>query len=314
MRHSILSWDCCFRNFFDLIPALAAQDYPRSEYELIIVEQRTRQESDRYNHALGLPSLSEVVDEHRGRFNVEAVFLGVGADLPYHIGLCLNRAAARARGSVLSRMDGDVIVRPDFLSQLDQAHSELETTLNLDRRMVPHPVGASLSNWREGKREFVACLQACPDRDRPVPKTVSNKGPMVSAPRDWIEAVGGYDEHRLWSTALSRSGQDLTARLEILTGKPSMALPDQFCVHPFHPSVHRSSALAGLVLGIQRKLINWSKDCGEPHHERRQAITEQLYRRFAWAVEASIRGGPSIRERAHAYLLMRSGRYPELFA
>jgi hypothetical protein len=75
MIHTIISWDCCFRNFFHLTGALAEQQYSKDQYELIYVEQRSRQASDAYNHKLGLQSLQDTVDAYRDRFNVRGLFL-----------------------------------------------------------------------------------------------------------------------------------------------------------------------------------------------------------------------------------------------
>ena len=62
MHHTFIAWDCCFRNCFHLVKALADQDYPKDQYELIYVEQHSREASDSFNHSLGLPSLKDTVD------------------------------------------------------------------------------------------------------------------------------------------------------------------------------------------------------------------------------------------------------------
>ena len=120
MKHSIILWDCCYRNFFHLTGSLAAQDYPKDQYEVIWIEQRSRAASDAFNHRLGLRSLGDTVALYADRCDVRVVYLNQPPAQPYHIGVCVNAGAARARGEILSRMDGDMLVKPDFLRSLDR--------------------------------------------------------------------------------------------------------------------------------------------------------------------------------------------------
>lgn len=294
MRHSVISWDCCFRNFFHLIGSLAEQEYPKNDYEFIFVEQRSRRSSDAYNHKFGLLSLQDTVEKYNGQFDVKTLFLDNDGK-PYHLGVCNNAGIGEARGKYISVMDGDVLVQPNFLRSLDKAHDELKTIINLDRRYVTRPVGTDFENWKEGIVDFHLCLAECPERNRPVPGKVANKGPLISAPREWWEAVGGYDEHPIWSTGVTRLGQDVTARMEIYVGRESLALPGQFCVHPYHPSgFDRKANLESLVLSVQKELIEWSKREDDPLHRNRKNFADKLYQKHLWAIEANIFGSYTI--------------------
>ena len=290
MKHSIILWDCCYRNFFHLTGSLADQDYPKDEYEIIWVEQRTRAASDAFNHRLGLRSLGDTVALHADRCGVRAVYLGQPATRPYHIGVCVNAGAALAKGEILSRMDGDMLVRPDFLRRLDHEMAARRGVINLARRGAARPVGVPPERWTEGTIDYDLCRAECPRGFDPVPPVVRNKGPCLSAPRAWCEAVGGYDEHDLWATGISRNGQDLTARLEIYSGVPSRSLPDQIGVHPYHPTgLNRLGESETAIFAAQQSLIDWSREHAEPTLAARKVELEETYARVRPSVEQHLR-------------------------
>lgn len=278
MKHSFVLWDCCFRNFFHLTGSLAAQDFPCEEYEIIWVEQRTRAASDTFNRPLGLPSLGETVERYAGVCQVRVLYLDHPPEQPYHLGIALNAGMAAARGEIVSCMDGDMLVRPDFVASLGRAHAELGCVLNLARRRAPHAVGVPPERWTEGIIDFELCLDANPRGRRQIPESVTNKGPCISAPRQWWQAVGGYDEHPLWATGISRAGQDVNARMEIFSGQPSRALPDQLAVHPWHPQgLNRSGEIEGIIFAAQQRLIDWSLEHREPTLPPRDGVLAEVY-------------------------------------
>ena len=276
MKHSIILWDCCYRNFFHLTGSLAEQDYPKDEYEVIWVEQRSRAASDAYNHRLGLQSLADTVALHAGRCDVRAVYLEQPTTRPYHIGVCVNAGTTLARGQIVTRMDGDMLVRRDFLRSLDRAMDEQPGVINMDKRGAARPVGVPLDRWMEGVIDFELCRAESPRGFQPIAPTVRNKGPCIAAPCAWIDATGGYDEHDLWATGISRNGQDLTARMEILSGVPSRALPDQFGVHPYHPlELNRQGEVESALFAAQQRLIDWSREHAVPALAARRWALEE---------------------------------------
>ncbi len=286
MKHSIILWDCCYRNFFHLTGSLAAQDYPNDQYEIIWVEQRSRAASDAFNHRLGLRSLGDTVALYTDQCDVRVVYLDQPPAQPYHIGVCVNAGAALSRGEILSRMDGDMLVRPDFLHCLDHEMNVRPGVINLARRGAARPVGVPPERWTEGVIDYDRCRAECPRGFDPVPPVVRNKGPCLSAPRAWCEAVGGYDEHPLWATGISRNGQDLTARLEIYSGVPSRALPDQIGVHPFHPTgLNRLGEAEIAIFAAQQNLIDWSRARAEPTLTARRDELAATYARVRESVE-----------------------------
>lgn len=286
ITHTIVSWDSSFRNFFHLIDAMLTQDYDRNAFELIYVEQRSRGQANAYNHALGLKSLEDRYYEVKEMLNMTLVYLDDPPDVPYHLGRSVNRGLAEAKGKYISVLDGDLLLPENFLSDLERYHESGGTVVNLDRRMASRPAGASLDNWTEGAVDFQACLDECPDRDRPVPEKVSNKGPLISASRQDWNAVDGYDEHPVWSTGLSRLGQDVNARLEIHGNVESTALPNCFAVHPYHPAgFSRQTLDAVRLLAIQSRLIRWSQANRKPSWRSRTPQTDRVFEAHRTLVE-----------------------------
>lgn len=289
MIHSIISWDCCYRNFFHLIKTLSEQDYDKDKFELIFVEQKTKEESDAFNRSFNLPSLGDVADIYRHQINLQVLYLNDNKSIPYNIGRCINEGFKVSKGKYVSRMDGDLLLMKNFLNDLEKAHKKYNTIINLERRYAVHPVGTDKDNWLKGEIEFDKCLNECINKSLIPKEKVKNKGPLISAPREWYSEIGGYDEHRLWSTGLSRSGQDLTSRLEIYSGKKSIALPGHVCVHPYHPQgFNRSTKLGNLILYIHQEIINYCRENKISTLKDKAELNDLYFRKYGWAIEANI--------------------------
>jgi hypothetical protein len=266
MRHTFISWDCSFRNFHHLIDALACQDYDLSQVELLYIEQRSRAHADAYNHSAGLPSLHDRSVNESHPF-LRVIHMDDPLDQPYHLGRILNTGIKEARGEIITIMDGDMLLPKDFLIELDKIHQGKPAVVNVERKMCPHPVGSTMENWHKGHFEYEACLGICPDPSH-IPNYVTNKGPMISAPREAFIQAGGYDEHPMFATGLTRAGQDMNARLELATKARSVVVK-RVAVHPFHPQgFSRKTIDAVRVLQVHASIINWTRknsviNCGD---------------------------------------------------
>jgi hypothetical protein len=299
VRHSIISWDCCYRNFFHTAQALAEQEFDIDAFEVIYVEQRTMTASDAFSRSLGLAALGDVVKTLEGRINIRALYLGDGPNVPFHWGRAVNAGIEASRGEIISVMDGDLLVQPNFLSKLDNEHRRVpKSVVNLHRRMVPAPIGVSRDRWTEQQVSFSTCLDACPDRDQPPPERPNNYGPMISARREHWAAINGYDEHPIWGSGLSLLGTDVTRRLEIEVGVTSHLLPDTVCVHPWHPvGFQRHTLAARRILSLQERLVEWSLSNKMSDWRDRLAFANAVYganRRFVDNVMASDVAQPSV--------------------
>lgn len=299
MRHSIISWDCCYRNFFHTAVALSDQEFDFRDFEVIYVEQRTETASDHFNRHMGLSSLGDVARTLEDRMNIRVIYLGDGPDAPFHWGRAVNLGITASSGEILSIMDGDLLVDRDFLAKLDREHRRsTKAIVNLHRRMLAGPIGVSPDRWMEQVVTFGQCLAACPDANQPLPRSVENYGPMISARREHWEAIHGYDEHPIWSTGLSRIGEDVTRRLEIQLDTRSYLLPGTVCVHPWHPvGFRRDTFAARRMLSLQEELIEWAGQKQASDWRDRLLTAEALYdrnRRFVDSVLASDVAQPSI--------------------
>ncbi|UZE93496.1 MAG: glycosyltransferase family 2 protein [Candidatus Nealsonbacteria bacterium] len=275
IKHSIVTWDSTYRNFFHLIDGLIAQNYSRENFELIYVEQRTRKIADAYNHNLGLKSLWDRYQEVKSKINIKIIYLGLPFKIPYHNGRCNNAGLNVTKGEIISIMDGDQLLPPDFLRKLTAYHlNHPKAVINLDRRCAMYPVGVnSYKEWRKGSKDFKKCLDACISKYSPVPEIARNKPPMISSRNKFWKLIEGCDPHLIWSTVSSRFGIDVTRRLEIASGTRAIALADCFSVHPWHPigaGVLRSTDEDSKKLfALQDKLIKWSLKHKDPRYSSR---------------------------------------------
>jgi hypothetical protein len=281
MKHTIISWDCSFRNFFHLIDALLVQDYSHGDFELIYVEQRERQVADEFNDQLGLKSLWDRYEEVREKLQIKVIYLGKDLREPYHLGKCNNEGLRIAKGEIISVMDGDQLLPRDFLTKLDECHwRNSRAVVNIHRKSAIYPVGVkNFKDWPNAIIDYKECLKACPDRFTKMSKRVNNMGPMISARREFWHAIGGYDESQIWGTVLSKSGLDVNTRLEIATGSSSEALLDVFAVHPWHPiggGSLRTDEQTKCFFALQEVLINWSKDNNEISINKRTPVARNL--------------------------------------
>ncbi len=282
MKHSIISWDCSYRNFFHLIDGLLFQDYSKEEFELIYVEQRSREVSNKHNNDLGLETLEDKFNEAQDKINIKILYLNEPVTAPYHLGRCNNAGLEIAQGEIISVMDGDQLLPKDFLVKLTTFHEQNQrAVVNIHRKMAQHPVGVKYyQDWTKAQINFYKCLNACPSKYRPIPETVNNFGPMISARKKYWHTIGGYDTHKIWSTGLSKLGADTNSRLEITTNKQSVNLPNCFAVHPWHPTgigSLRSKKLGIKYLSLQDKLISWAVTQKQPNHQARKQIANKLY-------------------------------------
>jgi hypothetical protein len=239
MNHTIVTWDCSYRAFHHLIDALVGQDYPTGEWELIYVEQRTKRVSNARvrKQGAGLQSLWEHYQAVKDDINMQVVYVGDRAGVPYHPGRCINAGLGLARSDVVSVMDGDQLLQPHFLKSLDAFHDGRDGIASVHCHVASGPVGATEGNWTEATFDFGDVLALCPYGDAPYPaiKKPGSYGSMVSARRRHWEVVGGMDEHPLWATSASMVISDAAYRLERLLGAETELLQDTFSVHPWHP-------------------------------------------------------------------------------
>ncbi len=283
MKHSIISWDCSYRNFFHLIDGMLWQRYPKEDFELIYVEQKSKEVANTYNHSLGLKSLEDRYNEVRDKINIKIIYLNEPDNIPIHFGKCSNAGIELAKGEIISVIDGDLFFPPDFLEKLSDYHSKTPSAVvDIFRKDALYPAAvSSFKDWKKASYDFYKCLNTTPDKYGLVVDRYGFGGPMISAKRNLWEKTGGYDPHVIWSTNLTKAGGDHNFRMEIASGNRSVCLPDCFAVHPWHPAGIRAKRQEEATLkyyALLDELTQWSVDNKKPHHKDRKEVTDTIYK------------------------------------
>jgi len=296
MKHSILAWDSSYRYFYHLVDGMLSQEYDEEEFELIFVEQRSREFYEQHSRAATsahsnvetLIERAEAIPNEELQLHVE--FVGDDTNRPFHIGRCVNHGLDIATGEYISVMDGDQLLPSGFLHALDEFHDGTDTVANIVRRDVPKPYGVSEENWKDQQVDYQQCLDACPSKGDPIPQTASDYGPMISTHRDNWEAINGYSEHHIWSTGISKLGTDATRRLELVTGTQARPLPDTVAVHPWHaPGLHRGHLKFRRLFRLQQQLVDWAVENRVYNHSKRTPLAENLYQKHRDLINSVIR-------------------------
>jgi len=278
MRHSIIAWDSSYRNFFHLVQGACEQDYDRDQFELIYVEQRSREHADAYAEEENVRPLSEIKEEVEEEINFRVLYLDDPLSNPYHLGKCVDEGLSVARGEYISVMDGDQLLPPDFLTALDEYHLQGPAVANVIRRSPPEPVGVSKENWKNAIIDYDRCLELC--EKTPIPETAPNYGPLISAPAEAWKAVNGYSTHKIWCTGLSKLGTDVNRRLERYLGVESRPLPETVVAHPWHPTgFERNRLRSRRMFELQDQIIKYSEKNGVVDWNERINYTNDIYRK-----------------------------------
>ena len=284
MKHTIISWDSTFRNFFHLIDGLLNQEYKQEEFELIYIEQRTRENADTYNHRISLKSLWDRYEEVKNRINIKVLYLNDSPEAPYHLGKCINAGLAEAKGELITVMDGDQLLPGDFLLALTDFHKKEIRIGNLYRVGCKHPSKYDLTDdWTKAPIDFSVYKKVIfGNAEVSIPTQVDNKGPMISARREYWEMVGGYDTHILWSTSASTVGHDFNTRLEIASSVESQTIPS-FAIHPYHPVGYAKQRrgrdqIVDAYMLLQKKLTVYSRKNNIPNWHDRKSKADLLYK------------------------------------
>jgi hypothetical protein len=185
-------------------------------------------------------------------------------------------------------MDADVLVPREFLRVLDRAHARGKHVANMFRAEAPRPCGVGFEDWVHQVVDYESVLAISPSGKLPIPDTVSNKGPLISARREHWQAIAGYDPHRLFSTGYTLFGRDVSLRLRLLLGPVERALPIR-CVHPWHPNdLRRSEEIFQVLWNVQSLVMGWSQREKVFDVRSRAPITDALYEEHREALELAI--------------------------
>ncbi len=288
MKHSIITWDSSFRNFFHLLTSLADLDYNLDQVEVIFIEQRTQKIADSIAESIDVLPVREVATTLKNRLFIKLIYLNESDEEPYHPGRLLNIGLKMAKGDFLSTMDADILVPSNFLKVLDMVHERGDRIACMHRYHAPFPCGTTFENWTRQIIDYDLILNICP-QNKFIPQVVNNKAPLLSTRRSFWEEIEFYEDHRIFSTAYTLFGRDISARFKLLLGDMETPLPIA-CVHPWHPTeLDRGKDKIQILYQAQSFLMNWSKEQNVYAVNKRKPISDQLYRENKQAIDNAIK-------------------------
>jgi hypothetical protein len=278
MRISVIAWDGGFRELFHTVNAFATQSFS-DRYEFIWVEY----------HADVKPELRKEVSRlDEGRI------ICLRGEGQWHVGECLNEGIRQSRGEVLVVCDGDIVVSPDFLDTVWEAHERYcDLVLYFRRRDEPeseHKVPVRLGHLR----------QVCQLRNP------TNYGGCLTIRPEGLEYVKGYEIHPVFGGA-GAINKELYIRLKN-AGFPIAWHPDAEVYHPWHPFTSGGGSDQEHMLKLAKQ--NWvirCRDMAVDHLASAEKVQAYLDT-FPEPTEHGGRGRPSLVRRARAFLRTVAGR------
>ena len=202
---SIVTWDGGFRESYHTVDCVQQFDYPRDQYDFTWVE---------FYGELN-PVLEQKLDASpncRG--------LCLNGEGQWHVGRCMNAGIAATPGELLVLIDGDVVLEPDALHRVAEAHSGAPTAAIFVRR------------WDESQQDHNGSVDLERLRARSKLTVATNYGGCLIAPRTLIAKIGGYEEHAVFAGPGMISGE-LAVRLRNAAA-PIIWHPTLRVYHPWH--------------------------------------------------------------------------------
>ena len=226
VKISVITWNGGFRESFHTVDFFAEQAFPSHEYEFIWAEY----------YGSAVPELEEKINRMG---NAKIVY--VGGEGEWHAGRCMNAGIAVSSGELLVIVDGDIVVKPDFLAKMWQAHTAYDNLVLYVRRW-DEPEATHGHNISAKHLEEV-CRLANP----------TNYGGCLAIRRKTIEAVNGYEEHVVFSGSGALS-MELYTRLRN-AGLPIIWHPMEKVFHPRHEGTLPSTST------LQQRKQAWVIKC-----------------------------------------------------
>lgn len=289
IKHSIITWDNSFRNFFHLVDSLTQQQYDLNKVEVIFVEQRSEELAQQVADSAEVESIRQVSERLKDQLRLRLLYLDEPDDSPYHPGRLLNYGLRMAQGEILSTMDTDQLLVPNFLSTLEKVQDAGNVIAYMHRHAADRPCGVTVGNWTRQIVDYDLILGTCPDHHVAIPAKIVNRAPLISARRENWEIIEYYDDHRLFSTAYTLFGVDVSTRFSLLPGIAEISLP-VVSVHPWHPNpLNRSKEPFQILYSTQMNLVKWSLDNQRFQLKDRLTLTNQIYEKNRSQIETAIR-------------------------
>ena len=202
---SIVTWDGGFRESYHTVDSVQQIDYPHDRYDFTWVE---------YYNELN-PVLGQKLDASP---NCQGLCLN--GEGQWHVGRRMNTGIAATRGDLLVLIDGDVVLEPDMLHRVAEAHAEAPTAAIYVRR------------WDESPQDHNGTVDLTRLCERSELTVATNFGGCLIAPRTLVAKVGGYEEHADFAGPGMINGE-LAVRLRN-TATPIIWHQSLRVYHPWH--------------------------------------------------------------------------------
>lgn len=204
---SVIMWDVMFREYFHTVDFFANQLFPKTDYEFIWVEY-----------------YSNVHPELKAKISAasNARIICLKGEGQWRLAKCINEGISHSSGEVLVIPDGDVVVEPDFLETVWDAHTKAGNLVLYFRR------------WDEPKDAHRPDISLEHLEKTCEMRNPSNYSGCITMRRGCWQYVNGYEEHPVFAGP-SFTGMELYTRLKN-AGFPIMWHPTKKIYHPWHPN------------------------------------------------------------------------------
>lgn len=231
---TVIAYDGGYRERFHFIDSINNQTFNRDRYEVLWVECFDEIK----------PELQAKADDGLCKI------IKLGFDGPYFLSKCTNRGIKEAKGDIIVVADGDTYVPEDVLELTWEAHQGPEhLVLYIHRWDEPEPTNKRVRPI-DLDRLAAVCKLTNPD----------NYGGWMSVKKRFLKAIGGYEEHPVFSGPDSAAGLDLNRRFESL-GLDTRWHQSAKTFHPWHPSAFRP--WGGYKVETQWEMIRRREKSGE---------------------------------------------------
>ena len=171
MKISVITWDANFRENTHIIDFFVNQDFPECDFEVIWVDFYDSNDLAREKIAI-YPNVRILTMQH-------------AANIPWHLGKCVNAGVKSSSGELLIIPDGDIAVEQNFLTYVWQTHQEYRDLVLYFRR-YDEPQQASC---------HLSCTSISYLKQQVKLNNPTNFAGCLSLGRRSFERIRGYETH-----------------------------------------------------------------------------------------------------------------------
>ena len=230
---SIVLLDWSVRESYHVLDYLNNQTIQREQYEIIWIEYYDKRPREIET------KLKECIDSGKPPIVDKWIVMEMPHNVYYHKHLMYNVGIVVSRGSIVTFMDSDAVVRPTFVESIIKSFKKdcnivlhMDQVRNMDRKFYPFNYPSIDEITKEG---CVNLVNGKPRGlvDKSDPLHTRNYGACMSALRDDLISIGGADEHINYLGHIC-GPYEMTFRL-VNAGKREIWHRDEWLYHTWHP-------------------------------------------------------------------------------